>query len=120
MRAQTGVPWLRKTVALLRPEIGDQPPLFLVVQGQPLVVVRGGRDQREQQDQRALPVLGERVHTVVAVRNPRLDAAALGPLCAARPANYKVAERFSFSDNPLPGSAYGKLLKRALSAEFIG
>lgn len=66
------------------------------------------------------PVLGERVHAVIARRDPGLDAAALGAFCAARLADYKVPESFTFSDDPLPRNANGKLLKRALRAEFAG
>ncbi len=66
------------------------------------------------------PVLGERVHAVVARRDPGLQARALSDFCAARLADYKVPESFTFSDDPLPRNANGKLLKRALRAEFIG
>jgi len=66
------------------------------------------------------PVLGERVHAVIARRDPGLQAAALRDFCAARLADYKVPESFTFSDDPLPRNANGKLLKRALRAEIAG
>ncbi len=66
------------------------------------------------------PVLGERVHAVVARRDPALDADALRDFCASRLADYKVPESFTFSDEPLPRNANGKLLKRAMRAQFMG
>ncbi len=65
-------------------------------------------------------MLGERVHAVIARRDPGLQARALSDFCAARLADYKVPESFTFSDDPLPRNANGKLLKRALRAELVG
>lgn len=64
------------------------------------------------------PVLGERVHAVVARSDPALDAASLQDFCAGRLADYKVPESFTFTDGPLPRNANGKLLKRAMRADL--
>ena len=42
------------------------------------------------------------------------DDAALRAFCAARLADYKVPETFTWSDAPLPRNANGKLMKRLL------
>ena len=60
------------------------------------------------------PVLGERVHAFVALREPGVTAEALTAHCAARLSDYKVPESFTLSDAPLPRNANGKLVKRAL------
>ncbi len=60
------------------------------------------------------PVLGERVHAFVAVREPGVSAAALTEHCKARLSDYKVPESFTLSQSPLPRNANGKLVKRAL------
>ncbi len=60
------------------------------------------------------PVLGERVHAFVAVREPGVSAKALTEHCAARLSDYKVPESFTLSETPLPRNANGKLVKRAL------
>jgi len=65
---------------------------------------------------RPCPVLGERVHAFVTLRN----SAAVDELkrfCAERLADYKVPESFTLLDTPLPRNANGKLLKRALRDE---
>lgn len=61
----------------------------------------------------ACPVLGERVHAFVSLRTPAAEADLTGH-CAARLADYKVPERWTFSTDPLPRNANGKLMKRAL------
>ncbi len=67
------------------------------------------------------PVLGERVHAVVASR-PGASAAALpGVLrafCAERLSDYKVPETFTIVSRPLPRNANGKLLKAELRARL--
>jgi long-chain acyl-CoA synthetase len=64
------------------------------------------------------PVLGERVHAFVTLREGTgLDQSlneALKALCAARLSDYKVPESFTLSEVPLPRNANGKLVKRAL------
>ena len=63
------------------------------------------------------PVLGERVHAFVALREPSeagVMAQALAAHCAALLSDYKVPESFTLSDTPLPRNANGKLVKREL------
>ena len=60
------------------------------------------------------PVLGERVHAFVALREPGVTAQTLTAHCAALLSDYKVPESFSLSDTPLPRNANGKLVKREL------
>ncbi|MDY7546886.1 class I adenylate-forming enzyme family protein [Glaciimonas sp. CA11.2] len=64
------------------------------------------------------PVLGERVHAFVTLRQPDTLAdgllQALTTYCAERLSDYKVPESFTLSESPLPRNANGKLLKRAL------
>ena len=63
---------------------------------------------------RPCPVLGERVHAFVHTSGAAADDAALRAFCAARLADYKVPETFTWSDTPLPRNANGKLMKRLL------
>jgi long-chain acyl-CoA synthetase len=63
---------------------------------------------------RPCPVLGERVHAVVHAPGVAQDDAALRRFCAERLADYKVPESFSWSAEPLPRNANGKLMKRLL------
>lgn len=68
---------------------------------------------------RPCPVLGERVHAVVAVSPAAAAAPAaceerLRDWCAARLADYKVPESWVIQSDPLPRNANGKLMKRAL------
>lgn len=60
------------------------------------------------------PVLGERVHAFVTVREPGVAAGALTAFCALRLSDYKVPESFTISGIPLPRNANGKILKGAL------
>ena len=68
------------------------------------------------------PVLGERVHAFVTLREGTASAStstsslndALKAFCAARLSDYKVPESFTLSEVPLPRNANGKLVKRAL------
>jgi long-chain acyl-CoA synthetase len=60
------------------------------------------------------PVLGERVHAFVALREPGVSAMELKAFCAERLSDYKVPESYTLSEAPLPRNANGKLVKRAL------
>jgi acyl-CoA synthetase (AMP-forming)/AMP-acid ligase II len=63
---------------------------------------------------RPCPVLGERVHAFVALKESRISETELQAFCAARLADYKVPETFTFQSEPLPRNANGKVLKREL------
>lgn len=68
---------------------------------------------------RPCPVLGERVHVFVRLRDgAAVSAEALRAHCAPLLADYKRPETFSFAALPLPRNANGKLLKRALREEI--
>ena len=60
------------------------------------------------------PVLGERVHAFVALREAGTGAGELKAYCASRLSDYKVPESYTLSTTPLPRNANGKLVKRAL------
>ncbi len=60
------------------------------------------------------PVLGEKSHAFVVLRDSRCTAAMLRRHCAAHLADYKVPDFFTLIDGPLPRNANGKVLKRAL------
>lgn len=60
------------------------------------------------------PVLGERVHAFVALREAGVSAEELKAFCAERLSDYKVPESYTLSEAPLPRNANGKLVKRAL------
>jgi len=60
------------------------------------------------------PVLGERVHAFVHAPGAQRDDGALRAHCAARLADYKVPETFTWTEAPLPRNANGKLMKRTL------
>lgn len=67
------------------------------------------------------PVLGERVHAFVTLRNavsPALTSEALRAFCLERLADYKAPESFSLRSEPLPRNANGKVLKRMLRGEL--
>jgi acyl-CoA synthetase (AMP-forming)/AMP-acid ligase II len=66
------------------------------------------------------PVLGERVHAFVTLRDPAAPPAAeaLRAFCRERLADYKAPESFTFRTEPLPRNANGKVLKRALREEL--
>jgi long-chain acyl-CoA synthetase len=61
----------------------------------------------------ACPVLGERVHAFVSLREATTEAD-LAAHCAARLADYKVPERWTLGPDALPRNANGKLMKRPL------
>ena len=62
------------------------------------------------------PVLGERVHAFVHAPTLTPDDAVLKRHCAERLADYKVPESFTWSAEPLPRNANGKVMKRLLRA----
>jgi long-chain acyl-CoA synthetase len=68
---------------------------------------------------RPCPVLGERVHAFVALREagvtPEDLAAFLRPLLS----DYKVPEGYTLSTTPLPRNSNGKLLKRAMRDQLL-
>ena len=71
---------------------------------------------------RPCPVLGERVHAVVHVTPGSAaagDDAALRAFCAQRLADYKVPETITWSTEPLPRNANGKLMKRLLRDRLL-
>jgi acyl-coenzyme A synthetase/AMP-(fatty) acid ligase len=59
------------------------------------------------------PVLGERVHAVVVVRQS-VERTALQAWCAERLSDYKVPETLDLMTDPLPRNANGKVIKRQL------
>ncbi len=69
------------------------------------------------------PVLGERVNAMVYTLQHGADLddlkVQLGAHCAARLADYKVPERFIFTQQPLPRNANGKLLKRQIREALL-
>ena len=65
------------------------------------------------------PVLGERVHAFVMLKEAGTIAPALTEFCRLRLSDYKVPESFTFSLTPLPRNANGKLVKRDLRAQLL-
>ena len=66
------------------------------------------------------PVLGERVHAFVHAPGVEPDHAALRAFCAGQLADYKVPETITWSTEPLPRNANGKLMKRLLRERLVG
>ena len=60
------------------------------------------------------PVLGERVHAFVFLRDAAVSEAALTAHCRPLLSDYKVPESYTLSATPLPRNANGKLMKRAM------
>jgi len=60
------------------------------------------------------PVLGERVHAFIHAPDIAIDEAALRRHCAETLTDYKVPESWTWSAQPLPRNANGKILKRSL------
>jgi long-chain acyl-CoA synthetase len=60
------------------------------------------------------PVLGERVHAVIVIRDGEVSAGALRAWCAERLSDYKVPETMDLTTEPLPRNANGKVMKRQL------
>ncbi len=65
------------------------------------------------------PVLGERVHAFVMLKEAGATAQELAGYCAARLSDYKVPESFTLSLTPLPRNANGKLVKRDLREQLL-
>ena len=63
---------------------------------------------------RPCPVLGERVHAIVVVRDGKTGEQELKAWCAERLSDYKVPETFILGTDPLPRNANGKVMKRTL------
>jgi long-chain acyl-CoA synthetase len=62
---------------------------------------------------RPCPVLGERVHALIVIREP-VDSETLRAWCAERLSDYKVPESMFLRSDPLPRNANGKVMKRQL------
>jgi acyl-CoA synthetase (AMP-forming)/AMP-acid ligase II len=60
------------------------------------------------------PVLGERVHAVIVIRDRGVSEGALRAWCAERLSDYKVPETIDLTADPLPRNANGKVMKRQL------
>ncbi|KEJ96471.1 Acyl-CoA synthetase (AMP-forming)/AMP-acid ligase II [Pseudosulfitobacter pseudonitzschiae] len=60
------------------------------------------------------PVLGEKMQVFVHSSDPNLDAETIKAFCAARLADYKTPDFVTFSAEPLPRNANGKIVKKAL------
>ena len=60
------------------------------------------------------PVLGERVHAVIVIRDRGVSEGALRAWCAERLSDYKVPETIDLTSEPLPRNANGKVMKRQL------
>lgn len=63
---------------------------------------------------RPCPVLGERVHAFVTVREPAPSPAELQRFVGERLSDYKVPETLTLTAEPQPRNANGKILKRQL------
>lgn len=63
---------------------------------------------------RSCPVLGERVHAFVSLRNQNVTAEQLKAHCSQWLSDYKVPETWTLQTEPLPRNANGKLLKREM------
>jgi acyl-CoA synthetase (AMP-forming)/AMP-acid ligase II len=59
------------------------------------------------------------VHAYVSRRSDGVAAGELASFCAARLADYKVPESFTFLDAPLPRNSGGKVLKRQLREALL-
>jgi long-chain acyl-CoA synthetase len=60
------------------------------------------------------PVLGERVHAVIVIRDGSISSETLRAWCAERLSDYKVPETIDLTAEPLPRNANGKVMKRQL------
>lgn len=60
------------------------------------------------------PVLGEKLHIFVHSSDPALDVAMVKAHCAAHLADYKTPDFVTFSTDPLPRNANGKIIKKTL------
>jgi acyl-CoA synthetase (AMP-forming)/AMP-acid ligase II len=60
------------------------------------------------------PVLGERVHAVIVIRDRALNGETLRAWCSERLSDYKVPETIALTMEPLPRNANGKVMKKQL------
>jgi long-chain acyl-CoA synthetase len=60
------------------------------------------------------PVLGERVHAVIVIRDRTLNGEMLRAWCSERLSDYKVPETMALTMEPLPRNANGKVMKKQL------
>jgi long-chain acyl-CoA synthetase len=60
------------------------------------------------------PVLGERVHAFVALKEAGVTGQELAEFCRPLLSDYKVPDSWTISTTPLPRNANGKLMKRAM------
>ena len=60
------------------------------------------------------PVLGEKLHVFIQTNDPSLDIDAVRAFCAARLADYKKPDFVTFTADPLPRNANGKIVKKTL------
>jgi long-chain acyl-CoA synthetase len=60
------------------------------------------------------PVLGERVHAVIVIRDRTLNGETLRAWCSERLSDYKVPETIALTMEPLPRNANGKVMKKQL------
>jgi long-chain acyl-CoA synthetase len=60
------------------------------------------------------PVLGEKLHVFVHSSDPKLDSEMVKVYCAAHLADYKIPDFVTFSPDPLPRNANGKIIKKTL------
>jgi len=65
------------------------------------------------------PVLGERVHAFVVLRDETTSDDELARHCARQLSDYKVPEAFYRYENTLPRNANGKILKRELRQRLV-
>jgi long-chain acyl-CoA synthetase len=65
------------------------------------------------------PVLGERVHAFVMLKDCVVTSAELTTHCSARLSDYKVPESFTLTQTALPRNANGKLLKKVMRDSLL-
>jgi long-chain acyl-CoA synthetase len=65
------------------------------------------------------PVLGERVHAFVTLRENGVTAEDLTAFVRPQLSDYKVPESYTLLDTPLPRNANGKLMKRAMRDQLL-
>lgn len=64
------------------------------------------------------PILGERVHAVLAVSLEKINETALRAHCAAQLADYQCPESYTLREALLPRNANGKIIKRQIKQEL--
>ena len=65
------------------------------------------------------PVLGERVHAFVMLKQMNISDDELREFCRSRLSDYKVPESLTLSSTPLPRNANGKLLKKDMRDQLL-